>query len=196
MVACCSRENVVVDFNLMIYFRADFELMCTNAMTYNTQDTIYYKSAAKLLAYGKKILSPEKIRGLRNHLPFIKTITEQEFGFDVNDDPTEDDDDDDEDGDSGDDTDVAKVIEDIREVVRRPPGRFEAIPDDMTAQEILEQARGAAKRAQDKLQARRPGSKMGFLRQRSDGTTSLNILTGEPGIVPGTGTSTDQIYCS
>ena len=30
---------------------------------------------------------------------------------------------------------------DIREVVRRPPGRFEAIPDDMTAQEILEHAR-------------------------------------------------------
>ena len=38
-----------------------------------------------------------------------------------------------------------KVIEDIREVVRRPPGRFEAIPDDLTAQEIAEQAAAAAK---------------------------------------------------
>ena len=53
--------------------------MCTNAMTYNTQDTIYYKSATKLLSYGRKILSPEKIRGLRNHLPFIKTITQQVY---------------------------------------------------------------------------------------------------------------------
>ena len=46
--------------------------------------------------------------------------------------------------------------------------------------------RDKAKRAQDKLKAKRPGSKMGFLRQRPDGTTSLSILTGEPGIVPGT----------
>ena len=38
-----------------------------------------------------------------------------------------------------------KVIEDIREVVRRPPGRFEAIPDNLTAQEIAEQAAAAAK---------------------------------------------------
>ena len=60
-------------------FKSDFELMCTNAMTYNTQDTIYYKSATKLLSYGRKILSPEKIRGLRNHLPFIKTITQQVY---------------------------------------------------------------------------------------------------------------------
>ena len=37
------------------------------------------------------------------------------------------------------------MIEDIREVVRRPPGRFEAIPDDLTAQEIAEQAASAAR---------------------------------------------------
>ena len=27
---------------------------------------------------------------------------------------------------------------------------------------------------------------MGFLRQRPDGTTSLNIITGESGVIPGT----------
>ena len=30
------------------------------------------------------------------------------------------------------------------------------------------------------------GSHLGFLRQRPDGTTSLNILTGESGVIPGT----------
>ena len=35
--------------------------------------------------------------------------------------------------------DVSKVIEDLREVIRRPIGRFEAIPDDMSPQEILDQ---------------------------------------------------------
>lgn len=31
--------------------------MCTNAMTYNKPDTIYYKAAKKLLHSGMKILS-------------------------------------------------------------------------------------------------------------------------------------------
>ena len=38
-----------------------------------------------------------------------------------------------------DDDDVSKVIEDIRETIRRPIGRFEAIPDDMSPQDILDQ---------------------------------------------------------
>ena len=175
-------------------------------MTYNTQDTIYYKSAKKLLGYGRKILSVEKIQLLRGHLPFTITISPEEFGFDMNSDsneaesPTEvgaegksgdretDRDTADSDGDSGsdDDADVSRVIEDIREVVRRPPGRFEAIPDDLTAQEVADQAAAAAKGAAEKLKNRRKGSKMGFLRQRPDGTTSLNIITGESGVIPGT----------
>ena len=68
----------------MFHFKRDFELMCTNAMTYNTNDTIYYKSAKKLLGYGRKILSAEKILPLRGHLPFITTISIDEFGFDIN----------------------------------------------------------------------------------------------------------------
>jgi hypothetical protein len=48
----------------------------------------------------------------------------------------------DDDDDDDDNADVSKVIEDIREVVRRPIGRFEAIPDDMSAQEILDQVPG------------------------------------------------------
>ena len=37
--------------------------------------------------------------------------------------------------------DVSKVIEDLRDVTRRPLGRFEAIPDDLSPQEILDQVR-------------------------------------------------------
>lgn len=42
--------------------------------------------------------------------------------------------------------------------------------------------------AAEKLRTRRGpnGSKMGFLRQRPDGTTSLKIITGESGVIPGT----------
>ena len=70
--------------------------------------------------------------------------TAQELGFDVMADPVvksveDDDEEDDEDEDDDDGDDVSRVIEDIRGVVRRPPGRFEAIPDDMNPSEILEQ---------------------------------------------------------
>lgn len=37
--------------------------------------------------------------------------------------------------------DVSKVIEDLREVIRRPIGRFEAIPDDMSPQALLDSVR-------------------------------------------------------
>lgn len=37
-----------------------FKLMCTNAMTYNKPETIYYKAAKKLLHSGMKILSQVK----------------------------------------------------------------------------------------------------------------------------------------
>ena len=70
-------------------------------------------------------------------------------------------------------------------VVKRPPGRFEAIPDDLTSIEILEQAKMAAKGAANRLKIYKPKSKMGFLRQKPDGSTSLKFLTGNSGITPG-----------
>ena len=43
----------------------------------------------------------------------------------------------------------------------------------------------AAKGAANRLKIYKPRSKMGFLRQKSDGSTSLKFLTGNSGIVPG-----------
>ena len=81
---------------------------------------------------------------MRHHMEFMEELTEEELGFDVMADPVKsadlDDDDEDDDDDDDDDGDVSRVIEDIRGVVRRPPGRFDAIPDDMNPGEILEQA--------------------------------------------------------
>lgn len=57
--------------------------MCNNAMTYNHQDTIYYKAARKLLHHGIKILSPEKIKSLNAVLPFMSEVTSEQVGFDL-----------------------------------------------------------------------------------------------------------------
>ena len=76
-----------------------------------------------------------------------------------------------------DEKDISKVIQQIRGSIRRPPGRFEAIPDNMTPEQIATQARNAANSAAERLHKRKPGSNMGYLRQKADGTTSLAFIT-------------------
>ncbi|OXB53939.1 hypothetical protein ASZ78_011666 [Callipepla squamata] len=52
----------------------NFKLMCTNAMTYNKPDTIYYKAAKKLLHSGMKILSQERIQSLKQSIEFMADL--------------------------------------------------------------------------------------------------------------------------
>ncbi|KAF4520325.1 hypothetical protein B566_EDAN004385 [Ephemera danica] len=71
-------------------------------------------------------------------------------------------------------------------IQRQPLTKFEAIPDDLTPEEVLAQVRQAAQNASEKLALKKPFSKMGFLRTNKDGTTSLAILCGNSGVAPGT----------
>ncbi|XP_011334541.1 bromodomain-containing protein 7 isoform X1 [Ooceraea biroi] len=175
-------------------FVDDFKLMCDNATTYNHPDTIYYKAAKKLLHVGLKMVTPEKLRQLRPVLMYMNDITREELGFELG---TED-------PNNPDAPATEEQIEREREQEERNEeaeelrkenqrkmrlanlGKFEAIPDDLTPDEILKQARGAAKAAAEKLSLKRVNSKMGFLRQKKDGTTSLQIIVPGDGIIPGT----------
>ncbi|XP_043483398.1 bromodomain-containing protein 7 isoform X1 [Leptopilina heterotoma] len=175
-------------------FIDDFKLMCNNAMTYNHQDTIYYKAAKKLLHVGLKMVTPEKLRQLRPVLTYMHDISKEELGFELGvEDPN-----------NPDVLVTEEQIEKEREQEERNEeaeelrkehqrkmrlanlGKFEAIPDDLTPEEILKQARSASKSAAEKLNAKRYGSKMGFLRQKKDGTTSLQIIVPGDGVIPGT----------
>ncbi|KAJ8940364.1 hypothetical protein NQ318_015757 [Aromia moschata] len=59
-----------------------------------------------------------------------------------------------------------------------PATKFEAVPDELTPEEILTKSQIAARQARAKLLLKRGGPSMGFLKQRKDGTTNLNILVG------------------
>lgn len=57
-----------------------------------------------------------------------------------------------------------------------PKTKFEPFIDDLTPDEILAQVKNAADNARAKLLKRKKPSKMGFLRQKKDGSTSMQIL--------------------
>lgn len=175
-------------------FTDDFKLMCDNATTYNHPDTIYYKAAKKLLHVGFKMVTHEKLRQLRPVLTYMQDLTPEELGFELGaEDPnnphvlvTEE-----QIEQEREQEERNEEAEELRKEARRKMrlanlGKFEAIPDDMAPQEILKQAQSAAKAAAEKLSLKKVGSKMGFLRQKKDGTTSLQIIVPGDGVIPGT----------
>ena len=125
-------------FKTLSQFRNAFDLICNNCMTYNGPETVYFKSAKLLQRQGQRILAPERIKALAEHLPLIKDLQQHELGFELSDEigaelSVED------------EKDVSKFIEEIRTCVSRPPGKFEAIPDPLLPEEILSQAQAAAR---------------------------------------------------
>lgn len=170
-------------------FVDDFRLLCNNAMIYNQPHTIYYKAAKKLLHTGVKMMSPDKLRPLRSVLTYMPDIGREALGFDVGEglvlsEPScspslvisET-------GPEGVFQGEESMDEDVKKKEPKPVlNKFEAIPDDLTPEEILEQVQKAGQIAAAKLASRKPKTAMGFLRQRTDGTTSLNILVPGEGI--------------
>ncbi|RNA42835.1 bromodomain-containing 7 isoform X2 [Brachionus plicatilis] len=68
-------------YNSIVEYRNDLILMCENCMIYNKSDTIYYQAARKMLDYGLKLLSKEKLNSMRNTVRILRYLTPSEFGF-------------------------------------------------------------------------------------------------------------------
>ncbi|CAC5408627.1 BRD7 [Mytilus coruscus] len=155
------------EYESVLEYRKDFVLMCNNAMTYNRPETIYNKEAKRLFQIGMKTLSKEKLLVMKRTLPFMASLRYEELGIDEPDDETK--------------AVMEAIVEEEKEQKQRAKdreeiGRFEAVPDNMSASEILAQAQNAAKDATDLLKFRQSNSRLGFLRKRDDGSTSMVLL--------------------
>lgn len=170
------EDNAYSTLNAYI---SDFQLMCNNAMQYNRQDTMYYKSAKRLLHSGIKFLSVQKLRQLARTLPLIKQIPPEQLGFDLDSgEPI-----DFEDDNSLDESDE----EDKKDTPRkRRHSSIDEIHGDLTAEQILELAQKSACSYDERefLKRRKTTFSMGFLRQRQDGSTSLAIFVPGEGVDP------------
>lgn len=129
--------------------------MCNNAMTYNQPDTIYYKAAKRLLHAGLRTLSPEKVRPLVPSISNYGELTVAHLGFEPLEESfkafaiqqqeqisevSETGDHEMETGFSSGGETAPETARDIFLKNESPTkNQMEGLPDDMTAEEILEQ---------------------------------------------------------
>lgn len=169
------------EYNNVNEFRSDLKLMCDNAMTYNRPDTVYYKSAKKMWHVGEKLLSQDQLLLLRRNLPYIADLGAEELGFDLDDDADEDYVKEEIASDS-----CSVVLQDIKKSKLKGSWNQNQVDtdsqdDDLSPEEILAEARKAAKAAADRLTLSRPKSRYGFLRQHENGSTTLALLNPSSG---------------
>ncbi|XP_035251391.1 bromodomain-containing protein 7 isoform X2 [Anguilla anguilla] len=159
--------------------KADFKIMCENAMIYNKPETIYYKAAKKLLHSGMKILSPERLQSLRQSIEFMADVesTTKEQGEAEKEDgagPERS-------ADAPVPADPGEAMQSPRRISKDTPrqdrdSKDEALKAASQAEKELEQIRKIIEDSGGKLSNRDVLSELEFDRRKPDGTTSLGIL--------------------
>uniref|UniRef100_A0A670YMR5 Bromodomain containing 7 n=1 Tax=Pseudonaja textilis TaxID=8673 RepID=A0A670YMR5_PSETE len=155
----------------------NFRLMCTNAMVYNKPETIYYKAAKKLLHSGMKILSQERIQSLKQSIDFMADLqksrkqadkTGLQSGGEEEESPGKD----------GDATDLdlrafkspSKDLKKEKELLEEKIRNSNLEKEQELIERIIKDSGG-------KLTKRSANTQCEFERRKSDGTTTLGLLT-------------------
>ncbi|XP_060047084.1 bromodomain-containing protein 9 isoform X17 [Erinaceus europaeus] len=147
------------EYKSVTEFKADFKLMCDNAMTYNRPDTVYYKLAKKILHAGFKMMSKQAAL-----LGSEDTASE---------DPT---------------PEVVPVhVETARKSKRpsrevassllEPEGSACSLTDSTAEEHVLALVEHAADEARDRLSRFLPGGKMGYLKRGGDGSLLYSVVS-------------------
>ncbi|KAG7475688.1 bromodomain-containing protein 9 isoform X1 [Solea senegalensis] len=170
------------DYNTVTEFKADFKLMCDNAMVYNRPETVYYKAAKKLLHTGFKMMSKERLLALKRSMSFMQEMDftqqaailgDEDIASDVT--PPE----------------IIPVpvestkksrkqpVKDMKEVISylyEPEGNACSLTDSTAEEHVLALVEHSADEARDRINRYMPNSKMGHLRKESDGSLLYTVV--------------------
>ncbi|KAF6356629.1 bromodomain containing 9 [Rhinolophus ferrumequinum] len=158
------KDKIVAnEYKSVTEFKADFKLMCDNAMTYNRPDTVYYKLAKKILHAGFKMMSKQAALLGSEHTAVEEPAPEVA--------PVH--------------VETAKKSKrPSREVIScmfEPEGNACSLTDSTAEEHVLALVEHAADEARDRISRVLPGGKMGYLRKSADGGLLYSVVnTAEP----------------
>ncbi|XP_037310606.2 bromodomain-containing protein 9 [Pungitius pungitius] len=170
------------EYNTVTEFKADFKLMCDNAMVYNRPETVYYKAAKKLLHTGFKMMSKERLLALKRSMSFMQEMdfTQQAAIL----------------GDEDLSADVPppeiipipvesakkskkQPVKDMKEVISdlfEPEGNACSLTDSTAEEHVLALVEHSADEARDRINRYMPNSKMGYLRKEQDSSLLYTVV--------------------
>ncbi|XP_036267115.1 bromodomain-containing protein 9 isoform X4 [Pipistrellus kuhlii] len=171
------------EYKSVTEFKADFKLMCDNAMTYNRPDTVYYKLAKKILHAGFKMMSKERLLALKRSMSFMQDMDFSQQAALL----------------GNEDTAVEEPVPEVvpvqvetakkskrpsREVIScmfEPEGNACSLTDSTAEEHVLALVEHAADEARDRINRLLPGGKMGYLKKSGDGSLLYSVVnTAEP----------------
>uniref|UniRef100_UPI003AAE95D3 bromodomain-containing protein 9 isoform X4 n=1 Tax=Centroberyx gerrardi TaxID=166262 RepID=UPI003AAE95D3 len=170
------------EYKTITEFKADFKLMCDNAMVYNRPETVYYKAAKKLLHTGFKMMSKERLLALKRSMSFMQDMDFTQQAAILG------------------DEDVAadipppeiipipvesakkskkQPVKDMKEVISylyEPEGNACSLTDSTAEEHVLALVEHAADEARDRINRYTSNSKMGYLRKETDSSLLYTVV--------------------
>ncbi|XP_029796974.1 bromodomain-containing protein 9 isoform X2 [Suricata suricatta] len=153
------KDKIVAnEYKSVTEFKADFKLMCDNAMTYNRPDTVYYKLAKKILHAGFKMMSKQAAllgnadTAVEEPVPEVAPVQVET---------------------------AKRSKRPSREVISctfEPEGNACSLTDSTAEEHVLALVEHAADEARDRINRLLPGGKMGYLKKSSDGSLLYSVV--------------------
>ncbi|XP_072316225.1 bromodomain-containing protein 9 [Eucyclogobius newberryi] len=167
------------DYNTVTEFKADFKLMCDNAMVYNRPETVYYKAAKKLLHTGFKMMSKERLLVLKRSMSFMQEMDYTQQAAILGDEDLTDD---------LPPPEIMPIAVDSTKKSRKQPAKevisylFEpegnacSLTDSTAEEHVLALVEHAGDEARDRINRYMPNSKIGYLQKDAEGSLLYTVV--------------------
>uniref|UniRef100_A0A8D2QBJ0 Bromodomain-containing protein 9 n=1 Tax=Zonotrichia albicollis TaxID=44394 RepID=A0A8D2QBJ0_ZONAL len=153
------KEKIAAnEYKSVTEFKADFKLMCDNAMTYNRPDTVYYKLAKKILHTGFKMMSKQAALlgdediAVEEPVPEVVPVQAETTKK------------------------SKKQNKEVISCIFEPEGNACSLTDSTAEEHVLALVEHAADEARDRINRYLPNSKIGYLKKNGDGTLLFSVV--------------------